>query len=102
MIRLRSGIERALGHRWLGPLIILALAVLLVFVVLHTAMDAAHDDIGLTCVAIAVLTFLILRVRRQVIRVGMPTPFESRGPPLRLRLIAVHLVLQALPPPLRL
>lgn len=103
MIRLRSAIERALEHRWLGPLIILALALLLVFVVFHTTMDAAHGDgLGFTCIAIAAITFLILRLRRTVIRVAVPSGLVNRGPPSGARLVAAPIVSSVVSPPLRL
>jgi hypothetical protein len=104
MIRLRSAIEDALGHRWLGPLIILTLAVLLVFVVLHTAHDEAHhDSLAFTCAAIAVLlTSLLVFPRRRILRVGLPRPLMRRGPPTGIVCVEPLAVPSPVSPPLRL
>jgi hypothetical protein len=102
MIRLRGAIDRALGRRWLGPLIILLLVVVMVFVVLHTAVDAAHDEIGLACLAVAAVILGLLVRPKQETPLRPSAPLRRRGPPARPAEAPPNLILQALPPPLRL
>lgn len=103
MIRLRSAIDRALGRRWLGLVIILALALLLVFVVFHTTIDAAHDETGLACLTLAAaIALLLIRPRADVSTERTPKPFRRRGPPTPFTPTAHPVALRAIPPPLRL
>lgn len=55
MIRLRELIERALRHRWLGPVVLLLLAVLLAAVLIHEGGERLADGVGELCLALFVL-----------------------------------------------
>lgn len=103
MIQLRSAIDRALERRWLGLLIILVLALLLVFVVFHTTIDAAHDEGGLTCLALAAaIALLLLRARAGTTTESAPKPFRRRGPPASFAPALHPVAPRATSPPLRL
>jgi hypothetical protein len=103
MIGLRRTIDRALGHRWLGPVILIVLVVLLVFVMLHTTLDAAHHELALACLAIVVAALgLLVRPRRQIDRTRPPREIGLRGPPRLPLTFALSAVPQPTPPPLRL
>jgi hypothetical protein len=54
MLRLRVGIEKAVRRRWLGLLVVLLLAILVVFVVIHDA-EHALEDAAAACLALAVI-----------------------------------------------
>ena len=103
MIRLRSAIDRALERRWLGLLIILVLALLLVFVVFHTTVDAAHDEGGLACLALAAaIVLLLVRWRVSATTESAPKPFRRRGPPPAFAPVLHPVAPCATSPPLRL
>ena len=74
MIRLRETLERGCRHRWLGPLVILLLVVLIAFVALHEGGEKLFGSAGELCVALALVVVSLVRGRPQI--VGRP----SRGP----------------------
>ena len=97
MIRLRSLLERGLSHPVLGPLLLVALVIVLAMVFLHFVEDS-HEatSFGSACLAIAaflgsVLLMPVLRMYR-----GASTSHRSdRGPPTvpflgRPRLFSAH------------
>lgn len=93
MIRLRDMIERGCRHRLLGPIVILALAVLLASVFLHVALEGAEAavELGELCVAIATIlgSFLLARSRgTSLARVG---EVADRGPPRLAAVVATGL-----------
>ena len=83
MIRLRHEIDRALSHRWLGPIILLVLVGLLALVILHVTIDQAIEA-SVVCLAIVIFVIGIVRpFRRRLLGLQTP-PASSRGPPVRL------------------
>jgi hypothetical protein len=54
-MRLRAPVERGLRNRWLGPALVLLLAVLLALLVLHSAIDETLALGLVACVASALL-----------------------------------------------
>lgn len=82
MIRLRHEIDRALRHRWLGPIILLVLVGLLALVILHVTVDQALEA-SVVCLAIVIFVVGIARPFRLRL-LGLQTPpATSRGPPVR-------------------
>ncbi len=81
MIRLNESLARARRHRWLGLLVVIVLAFLLVMTVMHGTHDQAAPDAPSSCVAIVLAFFLV----RLVLVLFRPEPLESRvvprGPP---------------------
>ena len=63
VIRLRAEIERALRNRWLRPVMIVALALVLGLLVLHSVGDSGHsaaaDGSLLVCFAITMLLTIL-------------------------------------------
>lgn len=84
MIRLRTFLERARRHPVLGPIVLVALVVLLALVFLHAAEDGHEAATQLGALCLAVLTILgpivLERIRRtaHVAVAGVPV---GRGPP---------------------
>jgi hypothetical protein len=86
VIRLRRQIERGLRHPFVGPLLLLALAVLVAFIALHQTSETIAGHAELICVAIALVLLAVVPGReapRFLIRVS---PVKSpRGPPIASR-----------------
>ena len=83
VIRLRQSIEAGLRHPLLGPLLLLALAIVLVFVVFHTV---EHGVAGLlfSCAILAAASLRLVVVLGRTWRATTePRPLVSRGPPSR-------------------
>lgn len=86
MIRLRSAFERGLGHRWLGPAVLLFLAVLLGLLVLHATADAIFES-ALVCLVVGLVVTVraIVRprpgVRRPTVRLGRAPPRSDTAHP---------------------
>ena len=68
MIRLRSALTRALERRWVGPLVLVMLVVLLAFVGLHVFGDHFEDAAAATCGGLLIVT---------VFRLLLPSPGTS-------------------------
>ena len=60
MIRLRGHIERGLRHPLVGPLLLLVLAVLVVFMALHEMSEGLPGDAAVACVAIVLILMSIV------------------------------------------
>lgn len=83
MIRLRALIEAGLRHRWLGPLVVLLLAVLLLGVAFHEGAEKALDAGSGLCIAVALALLTALFCRPLALR-AVAIAFERRGPPAGL------------------
>ena len=82
MIRLRQQIERGLRHPVVGPLLLLLLAVLVVFIALHETSEGIAGHVELICVALAMVLLAVLPLTealRLTIRLRGASP--SRAPP---------------------
>src|SRR6266508_1702757 len=60
VIRLRAAIERAPERRWIWPLVLVALVVLLAFVGLHVLGDHFESAAAATCGGILLVSILVL------------------------------------------
>ena len=82
MLRLRATIERARRRRWLGLLIIVLLALLVVFVLIHDS-DHALEGAAAACISlVAIFTTLIVCFRRRFVSKKLLAS-PSRAPPAR-------------------
>lgn len=88
MIELRREIERAIAHPVWGPVVIIALAVLLGLVFVHVVFDDAGflADVGAVCFGVVTLLAAVL-CRRFLLDVPLRLigRVEKRGPPRALR-----------------
>lgn len=100
MIALRNAIDRASERRWVGLLVLLLLATLLVLVGLHSLEHAAEAGNVLLCVAIA--SVLIVALRRDATADILLPARPGRSPPRRAAGLAGPSNLTAHSPPLRL
>jgi Na+/citrate or Na+/malate symporter len=88
MLRLRHAIERASRRRWLGILVVLFIALLLVLLVFHT-LEHGVEDALLTCLAVvAFVTFVVAAI-------GSLSPTKQmakmvRGPPGRFAAVVAR------------
>jgi TRAP-type C4-dicarboxylate transport system permease large subunit len=80
MLRLRHAIERASKRRWLGLLVVLFLALLLVLVVFHTIEHGVEDGTFLTCFAVIVFLTVTFALERLKLRRLVLAP-SGRAPP---------------------
>jgi len=91
VLRLRTAIERARQRRFLGLLLVLLIAAVMLFGVLHDA-EHALEDAGFACVAVGVVwvAFAARRVRRPPAQtlVARPAPRPPRTSPPRVAFIA--------------
>lgn len=83
MILLRRWIDRALARRWLGPLVLVVLVLLLAFVALHTLSDHVLESAALVCTAVALFfsAAVTLLAAPAVRRLGVVV--RERAPPPR-------------------
>jgi hypothetical protein len=90
VIKLRRQIERGLRHPVVGPLLLLALAVLVAFMALHVTSESISGHAELICAALALVLLVALsggespQLATRVVATN-----SSRGPPvasLRLRI----------------
>lgn len=83
VIRLRRMLERGRAHPVLGPILLIALAVLLSLVLLHVVVDGgAAATIGAMCLALASVLALPLLARLRSRRSESPVSARGdRGPP---------------------
>ena len=98
MIALRRRIERGLANPWLRPLFVVLLALLLAFVVLHTAHDGngAAPGMGICLGIVLALSAILIDPTRVLATPRLIHTRPDRGPPrLRLRLLETPV-----PPPL--
>ncbi len=103
VIRLRAAIFRGLKHRWLGPLLVILLAVMLVLAVFHSsAAPFDHHAAADVCCFILVAFFVAVAVTRPAVLVRPFMHVESRGPPTLAPCGAAALELTLSSPPLRL
>ena len=77
MIRLRGALVRALERRWVGPLVLVILVVLLAFVGLHVFGDHFEDAAAATCGGLLIVTVfrLVLPSREKT---GLRPPLDKR------------------------
>jgi hypothetical protein len=105
VIRLRQIIDRGMRHRWLGPLFVVLLVLLLVMTALHAIHDGDHmaSGSGDVCLGIAVMlgAVVLIRLRRQV-QLPASLPALGRAPPPPLLLVLHVAALRPTPVPLRL
>lgn len=88
MIRLRRQIERGLRHPLAGPLLLLLIAALVVFVALHELTEGLPGDTALACVALALALLAAvppavsgtIATRHGATRPSRAPPVESGGP----------------------
>jgi hypothetical protein len=90
VIALRAWLERTSKRRWVGPLVIVLLVLLLAFVALHAVHDQALQQEAVECVvaffAIAVV-FLVVRICAEPVsparRTRPPPVIAVRARPVR-------------------
>src|SRR5690349_11502491 len=105
MIRLRQTIERGTRHRWLGPLFVIVLCLMLALLFLHGLHDADHaTELGEFCLGLVIMFSFLIVIRlkwRAVVSIALPR--LGRAPPApRMFLTPVRLAVLPAPPPLRL
>lgn len=83
VIRLREAIDRGLRHRWLGPLVVLLLVLLVLGLAFHEGGETLFEAGGQLCVALALIVVAALLVRRPFVRRTCRLQ-PRRGPPLAL------------------
>lgn len=82
MIRLRQQIERGLRHPVVGPLLLLLLAVLVVFIALHETSESVAVHVELICVALAIVLLAAVPLVEALHVATRPLGTNpSRGPP---------------------
>jgi hypothetical protein len=81
MIRVRDMLEHACRHRWLGPLVIVVLAVLIAFLAIHEGGEKLFESAGELCVALAAVAFVTLARVLLPLRVRPARTPQRRGPP---------------------
>lgn len=78
MIRLREALHRGLKKRWVGPIVLVLLAVLLVLVLCHLTIDAVLEG-GVACLLlVVVLGPLVMAACAFALRLGR-TGARARG-----------------------
>jgi hypothetical protein len=82
VLRLRHAIERASRRRWLGILVLLFIALLLVLLVFHT-LEHGIEDTLLTCLAVVAFVTFVAAAAGLLSRTRQLAPMP-RGPPARL------------------
>ena len=107
MIRLRQTIERGTRHRWLGPLFVVVLCLMLALLFLHGLHDSHHaTELGEFCLGLTIMFSLLIVIRlkwRAVVSAVLPR--VGRAPPAPQLLLLrrpVRLCVLPAPPPLRL
>jgi hypothetical protein len=105
MIRLRQTIERGARHRWLGPLFVILLCLMLALLFLHAMHDAHHaTEVGEFCLGLTVMFSLLIVIRLRW-RALVPVAHlrSGRAPPsVRFLSVPVRATVLSAPPPLRL
>jgi hypothetical protein len=82
VIRIRSAIERGCAHPVFGPLVVLAVLVLLAFVFLHFAHEGLEvAELGAACLALATVLVVALVERPTPPVRACPAVATHRGPP---------------------
>src|SRR6188474_3076144 len=97
MIRLRSLLERGLKHPVLGPVLLVALVIVLAMVFLHFVEDSHEaSSFGTACLALAaVLGSILLTPIIRTYRAVSTSVRSNRGPPVAFgsrqpRLVSTH------------
>ena len=100
MIGLRQTIERGMRHRWLGPLFVILLCLLLAMLYLHALHDGGHStgsELGELCLGIVMMLGAVLLIR---LRFRAPLVHvlvrAGRAPPVRR---VVPRLIRPAPPP---
>jgi hypothetical protein len=106
MIRLRQTIERGIRHRWLGPLFVILVCLMLALLFMH-AMHDGHDagtEVGEFCLGLTIMFGLVVLIRfRWRVTVPLVLVRLGRAPPVeRLLRLPGSLAVLVVPPPLRL
>jgi hypothetical protein len=84
VIRLRQSLDAALRHPFVGPLLLLFLALMLAFVCLHT-IEHGVEGLLFSCVLLVAASVRLVVVVGRVWRTTEADSFlPSRGPPPRL------------------
>ena len=84
MIAFRKKIERGLANPWLRPFLIVLLAVLLAFLVMHAAHDGSAGELGAVCFGIAMaLSAILLDVAHGLVPPRLVRRRSGRAPPSR-------------------
>ena len=82
MIRLRCQLERGLRHPVLGPLLLLALVVLVAFIALHETSEGMAGHAELICIAIAIVLLVAVPLIQGLPVAARPAGTQSsRAPP---------------------
>ena len=89
MLRLRHAIERASRRRWLGLLVVLCLALMLVLLIFHTLEHRLLGEAVVTCLAVVLAATAAVCVHRPA-AVSRRRVDVGRGPP-RLFFVAAPL-----------
>lgn len=97
MIRLRQSIEAGLRHPLLGPLLLVGLALILAFVVIHTV-EHGVEGLLFTCAIIVVAGIRLVVVLGRTWRASSTrSPVVGRAPPRRGLSCAPALAVPAVP-----
>jgi hypothetical protein len=108
MLRLRRLIERGLANRWLRPLLLLVLCVVLAMALVQGVHDGDHaaTEVGGLCVAImTVASLLVAPGVRRLVTAPRARARSTRAPPEQAKPLFLRLdtaILIAAAPPLRL
>jgi hypothetical protein len=82
VIRLRSALVRALEKRWVGPLVLVILIVLLAFVGLHVFGDHFEDAAAATCGGLLIVTvFRLVLPSRDTTGFRLPPGMRTAASP---------------------
>jgi hypothetical protein len=82
VIRLRSALVRALERRWVGPLVLVILIVLLAFVGLHVFGDHFEDAAAATCGGLLIVTvFRLVLPSRDTTGFRLPPGMRTAASP---------------------
>jgi hypothetical protein len=100
MLRLRVGIEKAKRRRWLGVFVVLLLAILVVFVVIHDAEHALEDAAAVCLVLAVIFSTLVMSPPLQRLATRNAGALRGRAPPAKA--VAAITPVRPNPVPLRL
>lgn len=90
MIRLREGIQNAVSHPLLGPLVLVLLALLLAFVALHAVEDGLAGALFACAFAAVAVLRIVARPVRTVAPAALVAATAGRAPPRRRFGHAIH------------
>lgn len=103
---LRETIERGVRHRWLGPLFVVLLCLMLAMLFMHDMHEGhiAATELGEFCLGLTIMfgLMVLIRVRVRLIeRVVLRLPARAPPPARRVSLL-VPSAINRIAPPLRL